>query len=268
MYTLCEKERIYTVWIVSTDRIFAEALQITLRLAGLNAAVVAALPDTDDEFLVIDLDAFPCTACRSERTVTFSRRADRGADFVRPCLLREMTEAVLARIGALPPASGGTRPFVPGDSAAPASGFATPASGFAALPSSGEFAAPLSSAAPDTETAHSAVPSGGTTTPTAGLTVAENTASKIPFLRLLPDGVLLQGKSVPLSPAERALLALLLETPGECVPTEVIDRLWEEKGGNTTAVYIRYLRRKLDEPTGLRLIRTVRGRGYCLCLPA
>lgn len=249
------------MWIVSTDRIFAEALQITLRLAGLNAAVVAALPDTDDEFLVIDLDAFPCTACPPQRTVTFSRRADRGADFVRPCLLREMTEAVLARIGALRPATGDTLPFVPGDSA-------TPASELAALPSSGEFVALPSSAAPDTETARSAAASGGATTPTAGLTVAENTTSKIPFLRLLPDGVLLQGKSVPLSPAERALLALLLETPGECVPTEVIDRLWEEKGGNTTAVYIRYLRRKLDEPTGLRLIRTVRGRGYCLCLPA
>lgn len=260
--------------IVSTDTIFAEALQITLRLAGLNAAVVAALPDTGDEFLVIDLDAFPCTACRSERTVTFSRRADQGADFVRPCLLREMAGTVLARIGALRPATGGTLPFVPGDSAAPASGFA-------ALLSSAEFAAPPSSAAPDTETAHSAVASesataagfatktvSGIAADPAGLAAGGKTASRVPFLRLLPDGVLLQGKSVPLSPAERALLALLLETPGECVPTEVIDRLWEEKGGNTTAVYIRYLRRKLDEPTGLRLIRTVRGRGYCLCLPA
>ena len=76
------------------------------------------------------------------------------------------------------------------------------------------------------------------------------------------------GKRISLSPCERALLALLMETPGECVPTEQIDALWQEKGGNTTAVYIRYLRKKLDEPSGLRLIRSVRGRGYCLCLPS
>ncbi|MBQ7325401.1 MAG: winged helix-turn-helix domain-containing protein [Clostridia bacterium] len=93
-------------------------------------------------------------------------------------------------------------------------------------------------------------------------------SSSAPFLKLLPEGVLMGGKRIPLSPCERALLALLMETPGECVPTEQMDALWQEKGGNTTAVYIRYLRKKLDEPSGLRLIRSVRGRGYCLCLPS
>lgn len=96
----------------------------------------------------------------------------------------------------------------------------------------------------------------------------EASPSPAPFLKLLPEGVLMQGRRIALSPAERAVLALLLEKPGECIPKERIDALWQEKGGNTTAVYIRYLRKKLDEPSGLRLIRSIRGRGYCLCLPS
>ena len=100
--------------------------------------------------------------------------------------------------------------------------------------------------------------------------VATVSASSVaaPFLKLLPDGVMMNGKKVSLSPAERAVLALLIERGGECVPKEEIDALWQEKGGNTTAVYIRYLRKKLDEPSGLRLIQSIRGRGYCLCLPS
>ncbi len=97
--------------------------------------------------------------------------------------------------------------------------------------------------------------------------VREQPISDAPFLKLLPDGVQMRGQIIALSPSERALLGLLMQTPGECVPTERIDELWQEKGGNTTAVYIRYLRKKLDEPSGLRLIRSIRGRGYCLCLP-
>lgn len=87
-----------------------------------------------------------------------------------------------------------------------------------------------------------------------------------PLLLLSDGGVLLNGQTVPLSPSERALLKLLLAHEGECVPKNEIDRLWSG-GGNMTEVYIRYLRKKLDEPSGLRLIRTVRGKGYILCLP-
>ena len=101
----------------------------------------------------------------------------------------------------------------------------------------------------------------------APTSVREQPVSDAPFLKLLPDGVQMNGQTIALSPSERALLELLMQTPGECVSTERIDELWQEKGGNTTAVYIRYLRKKLDEPSGLRLIRSIRGRGYCLCLP-
>lgn len=88
------------------------------------------------------------------------------------------------------------------------------------------------------------------------------------FLELRPSGVLLKGEYIPLSPSEHALLSMLIEHSGECVPTEQLDAIWQENGGNTTAVYIRYLRKKLDEATGLRLIRCIRGKGYCLCLPS
>lgn len=87
-----------------------------------------------------------------------------------------------------------------------------------------------------------------------------------PALRLTDEGVLLGGQPVSLSPSELALWNLLLAHAGECVPKEEIDRLWKGNG-NMTEVYIRYLRKKLDEPSGLRLIRTVRGKGYVLCLP-
>lgn len=97
--------------------------------------------------------------------------------------------------------------------------------------------------------------------------VASPAVSPQPLLQLIPDGVLLRGRPIALTPSEHALLALLMDFPNECVPLSKIDALWKEKGGNTTAVYIRYLRKKIDEPAGLRLIRTVRGRGYCLCLP-
>ncbi|MBQ8287230.1 MAG: winged helix-turn-helix domain-containing protein [Clostridia bacterium] len=190
--------------IVSTDIVFAEALQIALRQARIAAVISPALPvHIDDEPLLADLDCIEPTIRLPRHTITFSRFPDRGADFVRPFLFRDLTAQVLTQMR--------------------------------------ENEADTSASPPR--------------------------KSDAPFLRLTPDGVLLQGRPVSLSPAERTLLALLMETPGECVPTRVIDELWEEKGGNTTAVYIRYLRKKLDEPTGLRLIRTVRGRGYCLCLP-
>lgn len=188
--------------IISTDLVFAEALQITLHRAGLFAEIAPSLPVTPSsgELLVVDLDCLGTSSLSPSPTVTFSRDPNTGADFIRPFLMRELTAHLLKLAG------------------------------------NRSQAEPIS-------------------------------RSDVPFLRLTPDGALLQGRPIALSPAERTLLALLLETPGECVPTAVIDGLWEEKGGNTTAVYIRYLRKKLDEPTGLRLIRTIRGRGYCLCLP-
>ena len=48
---------------------------------------------------------------------------------------------------------------------------------------------------------------------------------------------------------------------------EVVEHVWGEEGDvdeNTVEVYIRRLRKKVDEPFGARLIKTVRGVGYQL----
>ena len=55
---------------------------------------------------------------------------------------------------------------------------------------------------------------------------------------------------------------------GVVLPRERIeDHVWNydyEGGTNVVDVYIRYLRRKIDEGEELKLIRTVRGRGYVI----
>lgn len=76
------------------------------------------------------------------------------------------------------------------------------------------------------------------------------------------------GKSVDLTAKEFALLAYLLEHHGECVSrAHLLEHVWQMHPGvntNVVDVYINYLRRKLDEAHGEKLIHTVRGNGYVL----
>lgn len=76
------------------------------------------------------------------------------------------------------------------------------------------------------------------------------------------------GQDVRLTAREFALLRYLLEHQGEVVPrTRIVQAVWEhdyETFSNVVEVYIRYLRAKIDEPFGKRLIHTVRGVGYVL----
>ena len=55
---------------------------------------------------------------------------------------------------------------------------------------------------------------------------------------------------------------------GEVIPnSEILDNVWDfafEGDPNIVEVYIRHLRRKLDEPFGCHLIQTIRGAGYRL----
>lgn len=71
---------------------------------------------------------------------------------------------------------------------------------------------------------------------------------------------------VKLTPREFALLEYLHARPGETVSrAELLQNLWNDKDArdtNVVDVYVRFLRSKLDEPLGLRLIRAVRGEGY------
>ncbi len=76
------------------------------------------------------------------------------------------------------------------------------------------------------------------------------------------------GKKIKLSAKEFALLEYLLRNKGQVLSREKIENnLWNfdyEGGTNAVDVYIRYLRKKIDEDFSPRLIHTVRGVGYVL----
>ena len=84
---------------------------------------------------------------------------------------------------------------------------------------------------------------------------------------LLEDGVFyLGGQPMVLTPGEYSLLYLLYQNRGKTVPLSACaDALGSEVGkGNMPSVYINHLRRKIDYPTGQRMILTLRGEGYRL----
>ena len=86
-------------------------------------------------------------------------------------------------------------------------------------------------------------------------------------LTLAPEGnaALIGDLRVPLTPAEAAILARLLERrdtrPGLAVTREELSTLLGG-GGNSVDVYVCHLRRKIEKPLGRRMIATVRGMGY------
>jgi two-component system, OmpR family, response regulator MprA len=79
------------------------------------------------------------------------------------------------------------------------------------------------------------------------------------------------GRGVPLTRTEFALLELLMRNPRQVLPRSLInERVWGYDFGpasNSLGVYIGYLRRKLEEGDQPRLIHTVRGVGYVLREP-
>ncbi|WP_035791883.1 response regulator transcription factor [Kitasatospora mediocidica] len=76
------------------------------------------------------------------------------------------------------------------------------------------------------------------------------------------------GRPLEFSRTEFALLELLMLHPGQVLPREVImERVWGVDFGpdsNSLAVYIGYLRRKLEAGGEARLVHTVHGIGYRL----
>lgn len=76
------------------------------------------------------------------------------------------------------------------------------------------------------------------------------------------------GKSVTLTKKEFDLLAYLMEHAGEVVTRDaLLNDVWGyEYAGDTNVVdvYIRYLRLKIDEQTGVKYLHTVRGVGYMI----
>lgn len=76
------------------------------------------------------------------------------------------------------------------------------------------------------------------------------------------------GKNVELSGKEFSMLEYLMRNQGRVLSREQIEQhVWDfdyEGGSNMVDVYIRYLRKKLDEGYDQKLIHTVRGTGYVM----
>ena len=74
--------------------------------------------------------------------------------------------------------------------------------------------------------------------------------------------------TIDLTRREFAVLEMLLRAGGDAVRRQdIIDRVWgfdDEPASNVVEVYIRYLRKKIDEPFDSAMIETVRGVGYRL----
>ena len=78
-------------------------------------------------------------------------------------------------------------------------------------------------------------------------------------------------RPIQLTPREFALLECLMRTPGKVVSRSVIlEQVWRcstHPLTNVVEVYIRHLRRKVDEDAKVPLIETVRGVGYRIRVP-
>jgi DNA-binding response OmpR family regulator len=75
-------------------------------------------------------------------------------------------------------------------------------------------------------------------------------------------------RPIALTPKEYALLRYLMENPGTVLSrTQLLNNVWGysfDPGTKVVDVYIRYLRKKIDEGEPLRLIHTIRGAGYSI----
>ena len=76
------------------------------------------------------------------------------------------------------------------------------------------------------------------------------------------------GQHIELTAKEYAVLEYLMSSAGRVFSrTMILEHVWDqsfEGVTNIVDVYVRYLRRKIDEPFPVDLIHTVRGVGYCV----
>jgi len=87
-------------------------------------------------------------------------------------------------------------------------------------------------------------------------------------LNRLTQQVRRDGQRIELTAKEYGVLEYLLSNPGRVFSrTMILEHVWDqsfEGVTNIVDVYVRYLRRKVDEPFPVKLIHTVRGVGYCV----
>jgi DNA-binding response OmpR family regulator len=78
------------------------------------------------------------------------------------------------------------------------------------------------------------------------------------------------GRTLELTAREFSLLEYLLRNQGQVVSREMLARdVWQETGratplDNVIDVHIARLRRKLDDPSPVKLLKTIRGVGFIL----
>jgi two-component system copper resistance phosphate regulon response regulator CusR len=76
------------------------------------------------------------------------------------------------------------------------------------------------------------------------------------------------GQRIELTSKEYSLLEYMVAHPGRVLSrTMIMEHVWDESFEgltNIVDVYVRHLREKIDQPPRQKLIRTVRGAGYCL----
>jgi DNA-binding response OmpR family regulator len=76
------------------------------------------------------------------------------------------------------------------------------------------------------------------------------------------------GKSIDLTTREYRLLEFLMRSAGRvCGRMEIVEKVWDydfDPGTNLVDVYIKRLREKIDAPSELKLLHTIRGVGYVL----
>lgn len=82
--------------------------------------------------------------------------------------------------------------------------------------------------------------------------------------------VMRAGQTIDLTTKEYAVLECLMRSPGQILTRDIIaNHVWSYEvvnGSNVIDVYIRTLRRKIDDAYPVKLIHTVRGTGYRLMI--
>jgi DNA-binding response OmpR family regulator len=74
------------------------------------------------------------------------------------------------------------------------------------------------------------------------------------------------GRTIELTPKEFGLLEYFMRNPGRHITRNmIIEHVWKlapDTMTNVVDVYVNYLRKKIDEGSSVKLIRTIRGVGY------
>jgi heavy metal response regulator len=77
------------------------------------------------------------------------------------------------------------------------------------------------------------------------------------------------GVQIDITQKEYSLLEYMMRNQGQALTrTQIMQHVWNYDfyaGSNVVDVYIRYLRKKIDEGRETKLLRTVRGVGYTIC---